>query len=121
MAYFIPLGLTFQPIGLDALPYILIRNIFVLCLIAFFFFSGGIQDLVLFSNSLFHFFFIFSAFSSNGPTLPVLLTLAFALFEGSLLFILAIMTRNLDRPLVHYLPAFIVLISISSILEVIVL
>ena len=118
MAYFSPLDLSFHPIGLDALPYILIHNILVLCLIALFSFSGGIQDFVLFSNSLFHFLYIFSEFSSNGPILPVLLTLAFMLFEGSLLFILAIMTRKLNRPIVHYLPVFIMLISISSILEV---
>ena len=33
-------------------------------------------------------------------------------------FILAIMTRKIKRSIVHYLPVFIVLISISSILEV---
>ncbi len=43
------------------------------------------------------------------------------IFESSLLLTLALITRKLDRPMFHYLPAFIVLIAISSILEVIVL
>lgn len=120
-AFFANSELNFQHFGIEALPYILIRNELILSLIALFSFYWLMQDLALFSNFFLQCYFITSALNSAGISMPFLLTLAFAFVESSLLVALAFKTRKPNKPISRYLPKFILLIALSSLVEVIVL
>ncbi|OLS14725.1 MAG: hypothetical protein RBG13Loki_1640 [Promethearchaeota archaeon CR_4] len=119
---FFPVNVTFHPAGLSDLPVILFRNIFILILIALFSFSRLMQDLIVFSNSFFQIYIIVSAIKTVGIISPVFVTIAFAIFENGLIISLVIMARKNKNKIVKvYLPLSILLIAISSTLEVIIL
>jgi hypothetical protein len=121
LAFFVKPDLTFSQIGMDALPIILVRNELVLCLIALFSFSWLIQNLVLFSNFFLQSYFIYGALSIYGTSFTVLTTVMFAFIEGNLLILLALKSQKHSTSMIRYLPFFMVLMGLSSVLEVIIL
>lgn len=121
LAFFAKPEFTISQLGMNTLPMILVRNELMLCLIALFSASWFIQDLVLFSNFFLQSYFTYSALSIYGLHLPVLATMMFAFIEGSLLVLLSLKTRKRSKPIIQYLPIFMVLMALSAIIEVIIL
>ncbi|RDE14458.1 MAG: hypothetical protein C4K49_07570 [Candidatus Thorarchaeota archaeon] len=120
LAVYYPFPVTFSAIPIDALSFIVMKNLFVLSILYFARASPGIQVLILMNNSLVQAYLISSAMIL-GIQIEAIVSLLFAALENGLFAGISLESRNNVITTNCRKVRYPLLIIVSSILEALIL
>jgi len=120
LAVYYPFPVIFSAIPIDALSFIIMKNLFVLSILYFTKFSPGIQALILMNNSLVQIYLISSAMIL-GIQISAIVSLLIAILENGFFAGISFESRHNAITTIHHKALYPLLIIVFSILEVLIL